>query len=115
MPSLAPPQDGPGAARTPPRTSREPLRRPQDTAKSRPVSPKRSQLADQVDFLAPEQACRADQVNYLAPDGACRANHGRLSERRQDGPSSFPVGPLPTTDRYRTDPLADGRPPWQDN
>ena len=110
MPSLALPQNSPGAARTLPRASRESLRRPQDTAKSRQVNPKRPQLADQVDFLAPEQACRAEQVNYLAPDGACRANHGRLSERRQDGPSSFPGDPLPITDRYRTDPLADGPP-----
>ena len=38
------------------------------------MSPKRPQLADQVDFLAPAQACRADQVDFLAPDEACRAD-----------------------------------------
>ena len=38
------------------------------------MSPKRPQLADQVDFLPPAQACRADQVDFLAPDEACRAD-----------------------------------------
>ena len=38
------------------------------------MSPKRPQLADQVDFLAPEQAGRADQVDFLAPDETCRVD-----------------------------------------